>query len=122
MKSKLEACKRIGPSLLRMTLTGKIATHLTPRHTHLANGRRPDGMRKVKTTEELISGHIELPRQHRRYPARGHGRHVVVKFAVGWGVGAIQPQTKCTRKVQAASPPRHAAQDNNTTNVAAESE
>ena len=76
----------------RRQLTGgphpqTIASHA---RTHLADGRRPNGMREVEAAEQLIRGNIELPRQHFRYTARGHGRNVVVEFAADGRHGKIQ--------------------------------
>ena len=42
-------------------------------------------MREVEAAEELISGNIELSRQHFRYAACGHGGNIVVEFAAEEG-------------------------------------
>lgn len=57
----------------------------TRTRTNLADRCRSERMGEVKAAEELISGHIQLPRQHLRYMARGHRGHVVVEFPAGGG-------------------------------------
>lgn len=49
-------------------------------HQDLADRSRANRMREVEAAEQLLHWLVELPGQHLRHTARGHGRHVIVEF------------------------------------------